>query len=272
MFIRWILPLSVTLALGILIGRLSVNSTQSTASVDQPERAKSPSTRTVEPSPHRDRQRERSTPVPSENRVSIPADLGGKLLADSKFLSCGFDEIGGRLEQALTLLGATPGQRDAVIDLFKRTEQEIYETEKKHVGVRTSGDSEIWLNMFDMEDHAPQIIKNTREGIAEILDPAQTEALNRSIDWSKFYNTSYSQEVLLTVVRRDGMLHRTENSGSSGSSTNLPQEKFPPNTSSLPASEVFKGETRMNRRTRDWSHLLEGKTLVPIDKKPSLGG
>jgi hypothetical protein len=66
----------------------------------------------------------------------------------------------------------------------------------------------------------------------------------------------------------------TERSSGYSGYTRLGNDSFPPDSQSIPAQEAFKAVDHPNAklRSRDWSHLLLGKNLVPVDGPPTTGG
>jgi hypothetical protein len=268
----------LALLAGILIGRISVTDTgvktaTETEYAPGQRRADSPGI-SHEDSAANPRARRSAERASESGKITIPLETGKELLAKGSYLDCSFEVMDGRIGKALGLLGATARQQEEAEGIFRRTKDELLAAEKEHVGVRTSGPSEIYLNMFDVEDATEAIIRKMREDLRAALGPEQAEALTGSINWSNFYRTGYLEEVRLEVVRQDGALYRSERSAGYSRRSRLGNDSFPLDSQSIPAHEAFKAVDHPDARfrSRDWSHLLQGKDLVPVDGPPTTGG
>ncbi len=278
MNLRHYLLILIAIMLGIAIGRISVTDAGKAGDETRPTsgqgHATIPSGISDENSAAYPRPRRSPAPAAETGKITIPLETGKELLAKGNYLDCSFEVMDGRIGKVLGLLGATARQQEEAEGLFKRTKDDLLAAEKEHVGVRTSGPSEIYLNMFDAEKPTHEIIQRLRGDLRAVLGPEQAEALSGSINWSNFYRTGYLEEVRLEILRKDGALYRSEQSAGYSRRTRLGNDSYPLDSQSIPAHEAFKAVDHPDARfrARDWSHLLQGKDLVPVDGPATPGG
>lgn len=268
MLLRWILPLSVTLLIGILIGRISSGNPEPIEPSDKEATVRSSPSRIAREAEAADpsRRRERTdTPKDEPDRVSVRLKDLKAYLTRRSIVPRGFERAEQDIEPLLSLLGLTNIERDAVKIAFEQTQQDYYAAEKKHVRLKEADDSKVVLDMSGMENFHAGLTENARQRILGSLDAERAEILEKAIDWNGFYNMPRNGEMTLRLHRKSGALWIVQDGGSYSRETRLNDQNFPATSQSVSASDAFgPGATSIGLPDR-WSHFLGNKQLVPID-------
>lgn len=276
MLLRWILPLSATLLIGILIGRISSgNPDPAESSAKEPTTRSSPSRiarETDASDPSRRRERPDATPKTEPDRVSVRLKDLKTYLTRRSIVPRGFERFEQDIEPLLSILGLTNIERDAVKIAFEQTQQDYYEAEKKHVRLKEADNSKVVLDMSGMENVHAGLTEKARQRILGSLDAERAEILEKAIDWNGFYNMPKNGEMTLRLHRKSGALWIVQDGGSYSRETRLNDTQFPAASQSVSASDAFgTGATSIGLPDR-WSHFLGNRQLVPIDVSNPDGG
>lgn len=266
MFIRWILPLSVTLGLGILIGRLSMDHDPSSASRGSDGRtASSPSgPSTGDTKPDRSRNRPALTPTKPENeKVTILLKDAEAALQGHYFTLMSFDNANQKIDTALALLGTTPAQREQIADLMNETRRNLIDLEQANFRVRGKDDHKVELDIGDFDefgDAAEKEIDRMKQQFRDILPERTADALLNSISWQNYYPlmAPLSNYATLSITQLgDGHLMATFRAERSSQGKGFDSSKYPAGQP-IPASEVF---------DERWRPYLKDVFLLPSVSK-----
>jgi len=269
MFFRWILPLSVTLVLGVLIGRLSVHRADSISSGEARDRkasAESGLTTDGDSSKsNRSRERGEISPKASPGRVSIQLQDLKEFLSGRMAPNHNFENIADEIEPLLSLLGTTNNEREEIKMIFRSSKEAFLQAEKEKVRIKNADDTRVILDMSGMTTARMEITQTTRDNIKKALDPERAAILEKSIYWDGLYRMPKNNEVKLSITRAEDALFIREDGGSYTRETRLDETKFPRDSQSVPGKEAFTRTSSEGTSYGRWTPFLEGTTLKPAD-------
>lgn len=269
MFFRWVLPLSVTLVLGVLIGRLSVTHANSNPSGGSHDRKTlSPSELTDDSGsakPNRSRERGESPRKASDGRVSIQLPDLKEFLSGRVAPNHNFENIADEIDPLLSLLGANANEREEIKMIFRNSKDAFLQAEKEKVRIKNADDTRVILDMSGMATARVEITQNTRDQIKSALDPERAAILEKSIYWDGLYRMPKNNEVKLSITRAEDALFIREDGGSYTRETRLDETKFPRDSQSIPGKEAFTRTSSEGTPYERWTPFLEGKTLRPAE-------
>jgi len=193
----------------------------------------------------------------AEPRVSIPLKTVANLLKDDLSYS-DFMVLGRKMDQALTMLGASEQEKADVIAAIDRNEAVLLAEEKANVKVASMEDSKVTLDLSGMEEPAKRIATQLEEEIRAALPNDLAEALIGSMDLKRYYFMGEARETSFRITRSDsGGLMATQATGGGSTGSGIQPQKFPDDGTPIPAAEVF---------DKRWSTWLEGVMLQPSPK------
>ena len=197
---------------------------------------------------------QRSSPKPRELRVSIPIKSVIEILQKGQFSYGDFEKMERLMNEALTLLGATEGEREKIFGLLGRTKWELYAAERQNLKAIVS-DVGVTFEMESMYSAAATIVERMQQDMRTVLPSDLAEALITSINWQRFYYNSSSAlkaPELRIVLRSDGLVTSIT---SPGDTRFARVSGYPDDGSAIPAAEVF---------PERWVPFLSGVSLVPV--------
>lgn len=233
------------------IGHLKSNSSTDTGNTASTEGGKT-TTRTRT----KDRGEDRK---PKEQRVSIPLKTLVSVLKDGDFkYSSNFNRLNFSMEKALTLLGATEGERKEIADLVKKSESDILAAEKTHIKLGEVTADLIRMDMSGMRGPAEEIARRTQDGMRMALPADLAESIISAIKWEDYYPVDEKSFTRLEITRgRAGKLTVWEKIDNGGMGHQADAE-FKDDGTPLPAERIFH-----NR----WKPFLKGVTILPKDEE-----
>lgn len=269
MFFRWILPLSITLALGVLIGRLSVYRADSISS----DKARYPkgsaeSKLTVygdSSKSHHSRERGEISQKASPGQVSIQLQDLKEFLSGRMAPNHNFENIADEIEPLLSLLGTTTNEREEIKMIFRNSKDAFLQAEKEKVRIKNADDTRVVLDMSGMFAVKAEITQTTRDQIKKALDPERASILDKSIYWEGLYRMPKNNEVKLSITRAEDALFIREDGGSYTRETRLDEKKFPRDSQSVLGKEAFTRTSSEGTSYGRWTPFPEGTTLKPAD-------
>jgi hypothetical protein len=195
---------------------------------------------------------------PKEPRVSIPLAAVVRILKEQELKYADFKGLDRPMEKALTLLGATETEREAVNALVTSAETEMFAEEKKHLRLGEVSGDQIQLDMRGMKGPAEAIAARMKEGIRAALPADMAEALISAINWQEYYPVDDKSFARLEVTRgRGGRLTAWERTEHHGTGRGLDAE-FGDDGTPLPADRIFEDR---------WKPFLKGVTILPKDEE-----
>ena len=196
-------------------------------------------------------------------KVAIPRSVVKKLLM-KELASGGFDsleEISRTTNSALDLLDVTEEERKAVLATVEKMRDEVKEAERKTAVLKGVTESSVALDMSGMRGALESIRANMDLGIGSALPRDKANLLIDGYPWDLIYPEKEMVEVAFSVERTGerGTLMATRRFSGNRMSVGIRHwSNFKDDGKPLRAEGVFEGR---------WAHLMEGRTLLPVDMK-----
>jgi len=205
-----------------------------------------------------------------EPRVSIPlAKLAPVLKSDLKRVlrvGLGRVEFSGReVANALDLLNASDEEKEQVKAIVDRTNDQLWEAEKKSIKVVKAGPEDVKLSVAGFHAESKPVLEQARQELLFAMPDARGQALADAIPWDQSVfnrfggtNADDSEAIIsFEIVRSKGGLVAWTHAGSGGAGGGLSGSEYPDDGTPIPADKVFEST---------WKPWLTGVTLLPVDE------
>lgn len=203
---------------------------------------------------------DKPTQLPDARRVSIPLSAIVPILKTQTFSQGDFMSLGGSMETALTMLGATEAERRQVQSLVKNTRERILGEEKNRIKVERADASGVRLDLTEMREVAMGIAGELQEGLRGALKPETADALVESVDWKNFYGYYKEGKPFINefVLEREpgGRLLATHRYVSGYHSRHVQAADMPGDGKPADVSKYF---------DKRWESYLKGVEMLPVD-------
>ena len=168
------------------------------------------------------------------------------------------ERISGEVASALDVIAATEEEKKAVLAAVEKMRQDLFAAEKRMAVVKEETASSLVMDMSGVAQPLKEIIAKLESDIYEALPGDKAWLLNSSFNWEYFYPPNSLKDVAFSIERNEkGQFLATRRYPMMREGRGVHPSAFPDNGTPLPADKVF-----IDR----WAVLLEGRTLLPIDK------
>lgn len=168
-----------------------------------------------------------------------------------------FEDLDEKTAKALTLLGVSPAEKDAMKAMLAKITSETYAQEKIMLVPVQFTDKEIQIDHMPMENYSKTIAPRIQEGIRSVLRTDLAEVLISSMPWAEIYPVNEGSSLSFRISRsKSASLTAYLRKGLTTLGTGL-NNRFADDGTPIPADLAFTDER--------WQPLLKGLTLLPKD-------
>ena len=208
--------------------------------------------------PPQGRARERTATVSlvEEARMPIPKAKVKELLV-KEFGRQNFQYLDHHLAEVLTLLGATEEEAEAMKGVVKRLQENILAAEAESAVLKEQSASRVTLDLTGIRERLEGVRAELDAGLHEALPAEKAELLAECIQWKSFYPMDFLEDVRFEIQRDSGRLRPVVWQLGDWDAKGAVPPSYADDGRALPAGDLFGWR---------WAKLLEGKTLLPVEK------